>query len=146
MKLTTCLLIATPLLCMVALADVDEDRGKLMGSWQTDQDGSSWTFTAEGQNLRVTETEGGNKVAEFVCNVDGKACDTKIAGKKVAVSMWFNGPKLVLLETKGSDVIERKFAPDSKSDGMQVEIVQMVPAGKTETVSFKRSPVASAKR
>jgi hypothetical protein len=146
MKMTTCLLIAAPILCcMVAFAD-DDDRGKLMGSWQTDQDGSSWTFTAEGASLRVTQTEGGSKIAEFACNVDGKACETKISGKKVAVTMWFNGPKLVLLETKGSDVMERKFAPDAKGDGMQVEVVPMVPAGKTETLTFKRSPVASAKR
>lgn len=129
------------LLCGAACADDTADRGKLMGSWQVDASSaeSGWTFSPQGDSVKVTEVESGSKVADFVCGTNGTPCDVKISGKKASVSLWYNGAKLVELEQRGSDTIERKFAVATAADQMQVEVLQMAPGGKSETLKFKRS-------
>jgi hypothetical protein len=141
----TCLLLAS-LFCVVALADDNSDRSKLKGTWQVDQgngDTTTWSFTPEGDSLRVKEIEGSNKVVDFVCTTDGKPCEAKVSGKKANVSMWFVGPKLVELETKGFYIIERRFSILSTAGDMQLEVVPMAPNGKTETVTLRRSKVTA---
>ncbi len=109
MNTTKCLGIAI-IFCAAACADDTDNRGKLMGSWQMEsaaEAGAGWSFSAQGDSVKVTETEGGSKVADFVCGTNGTPCDVKIAGKKASVSLWYNGPKLVELEQRGSDTVER---------------------------------------
>jgi hypothetical protein len=128
--------------CAAACADDTGDRGKLMGAWQADpatEAAAKWTFSTQGDSVKVTEFESGTKVADFVCGTTGTPCDVKISGKKASVSLWYNGAKLVELEQRGSDTLERKFVVASGPDQMEVEIVQMVPAGKSETLKFKRA-------
>jgi hypothetical protein len=141
MNTITCLSIAT-IFCAAAFADDTGDRGKLMGSWQADPTvdaAAQWSFSPQGDSVKVTETESGNKVADFVCGTNGTPCEVRISGKKASVSLWYNGAKLVELEQRGSDTLERKFAVASAPDQMEVEIVPMTPPGKSETVKFKRS-------
>jgi hypothetical protein len=129
-----------------ASADDFSDREKLMGSWLPEAGDATahWTFIHQGDSVKITQMENGNKIAEFSCSTDGKNCDVKGAAKKTTVSLWYNGAKLVVLETKGTDVLERKFTPSD--DSLEVELIPMVPSGKTETVKFKRAPVESAKK
>ncbi len=147
MGIKTCLGLSV-LLCGMATADDVGDRAKLEGSWRLEsasaEAGPAWSFIRQGDSLQVTEIENGNKIADFKCPTDGKSCDVKVSGKKATVSFWYNGPKLVELETQGSDVLERRFVPGD--DSMEVEVMPMVPSGKLETTKFKRSPVASAKK
>ena len=80
-----------------ALADDQSDRQKLIGSWELqgaaeNSPASSWTFSTAKNSIRVTQLEGGNKVADFACGTAGTSCEIKTAGKKATVSMWFNGP------------------------------------------------------
>jgi hypothetical protein len=141
MHTTTCLSLAI-LFCATACADDTSDRGKLMGSWQTEAasaEGAAWNFTAQGDSVKVTETESGSTVTDFVCGTDGTPCNVKISGKKVSVSLWYNGRKLVVLEQRGSDAVERKFVIASAGDQMEMEVVQMGPGGKSETLKFKRA-------
>lgn len=125
-----------------APADDQADRDKLMGSWQIEAasggEAAEWSFTPQGDAVKVTEVESGNKIADFVCNTDGKPCDVKIGGKKVSVSMWYNGPKLVELEQHGSDTVRRRFAVPS-ADHMEMEVTDMSPSGRNETLKFKRA-------
>lgn len=127
------------LFCAAACADDTEDRGKLMGSWQADAAGAQWSFVAQGDSVKVTEVESGNKVADFVCSTSGTPCEVKISGHKASVSLWYNGAKLVELEQKGSDTVERKFAVASGTDQMEVEVRAMGRGGKSETLTFKRA-------
>lgn len=136
------------LLGTLAFADDEGDRQKLIGSWE--QQGaaeggpaSSWTFSPTKDLIRVTQLEGGNKVAEFSCGTEGSGCEVKAAGKKATVSMWFNGPMLVEMETKGSDVVKRRFKILSPGDVMEMEVIPIVPGGKTETLEFKRAQLAA---
>ena len=100
---------------------------------------AAWSFSAQGDSVKVTETESGNTVVDFVCGTDGTPCNVKISGKKASVSLWYNGRKLVVLEQRGSDAVERKFAIASAEDQMEVEVLQMGPGGKSETLKFKRA-------
>jgi hypothetical protein len=140
MNTISCLGIAM-VFCAAACADDTDDRGKLMGSWQMDPAAAAaqWSFSSQGDSVKVTEFEGGSKVADFVCGTNGTPCEVKISGKKASVSLWFNGAKLVELEQRGSDTVERKFAVSSGADQMEVEIVSMTAGGKRETLKFKRA-------
>ena len=134
-----------------ALGGDQGDRERLVGSWElqgTPADGtpSGWIFSEQSNSLGVTQLEGTSKIANFKCGVDGVFCEIKESGNKVTVSFWFNGPKLVQLETKGSEVVKRRFALVSQGDVMEMEVIPVVPTGKTETFRFKRVlPSASGK-
>lgn len=123
-----------------AMAADNGDRDKLFGSWvETGNSASStWTFAGTGDSFHVTQVDGTAKVADYPCEADGKQCAVKLAGKKAEVSMYFNGPKLVLLETQGPTVVKRRFAVLEQGDTMEMEVIPIVPGGKTETVQFKR--------
>jgi hypothetical protein len=60
--------------------------------------------------------------------------------------MWFNGPKLVEIEARGTEVVKRRFSVTGDGDRMDVETIPIVPAGKSETRHFKRVPPAVAKK
>jgi hypothetical protein len=131
-----------------ALADDQSDRQKLIGSWEQQSPAESalaisWTFTATGHSMRIRQLEGGSKVADFECETEGTPCEIKTGGKRAMVSLWFNGPRLVEMETKGSDVVKRRFKILPASDAMEMEVIPIVPGGKTETFEFKRAQLAS---
>jgi hypothetical protein len=131
-----------------AHADDQSDRQKLIGSWELqgaaeNSPASSWTFSTANNSIRVTQLEGGNKVADFACGTGGTSCEVKASGKKATVSMWFNGPLLVEMETKGSDVVKRRFKILPQGDVMEMEVIPIVPSGKTETFQFKRVQLAA---
>jgi hypothetical protein len=143
MRTITCLSLSICLSVVLssraAAQDEDTDRAKLVGSWQSTPDGGqAWSFSTQGDALKVIETEAGNKVADFTCNTDGKNCDVKIGGKKASVSFYYNGSKLVEIEQKGSDVIKRRFTAAPQTDAMELEVMPIVPSGTNETVKFKR--------
>ncbi len=132
-----------------ALADDQGDRQKLLGTWEPqgvaaeNTPASSWTFSTAHNSMQVTEAEGGKKITDFACGTQGAPCEVKTAGKKATVSMWFNGPSLVEMETKGSDVVKRRFKILPQGDGMEMEVIPIVPSGKTETFQFKRAQLAA---
>ena len=141
------IVLSTLLLASTAIADDDSSRAKLMGKWQQiDGDGepkSSWDLE-EGlaDSIHVTNSSGAQTLTEFECNTMGKECAVKDAGRKSKVAMWFNGPKLVEMETRGNQVVKRRFSITGDGDTMDLETISIAPAGKVETSHFKRvSPV-----
>jgi hypothetical protein len=130
---------------VAAFAD-DTDRAKLMGAWEsqgeTDSGRVTWLFESKGDAVRVTYFRGSQKLAEFECDTDGKDCPTKVAGHSAKVSLWFNGSKLVELETRGSDVVKRRFAIAGAGEEMDEEIIPIASDSKAETLHFKRSKSA----
>src|SRR5690349_21544456 len=93
------------LLAAAAFADDDSSRAKLMGRWeQSDGNGEAkctWALQGLGDSIHVTNSNDIQTVLEFECNTVGKECTLKEAGRPSKVSMWFNGAKLVQLETRG---------------------------------------------
>ena len=132
-------------------ANAEGDRNKLNGTWAqqagTESNPASlWTFSPDGDAMHVIQTDGGKKIADFKCDTKGVGCDVKIAGKKVTLAMWFNGAKLIQMETSGSDVTERSFAILSNGDAMEMEIIPIVPSGKKETFEYKRVQLSAQEK
>ena len=143
--------LSTLLLVGIAAADDESSRAKLMGKWQqSDGEGeakSTWALEeVTADSIRITNSSGAQTVTEFECNTVGKECAVKDAGRKSKVSMWFNGPKLVELETKGAQVVKRRFSITGDGDAMELETIPIAPAGKVETSHFKRIPPVVAKQ
>jgi hypothetical protein len=135
---------------VAALAD-DTERAKLMGAWESESGtdhGSSviWLLEAKGGVLHIANLQGSQKLAEFECDTNGKECATKVSGRAAKISLWFNGPKLVELETKGSEVVKRRFAISGAGEEMDVEIIPIVSESKAETVHFKRAKAAPSNK
>jgi len=76
----------------------------------------------------------------------GKECAVEDAGRRSKVSMWFNGPKLVELETRGTEIVKRRFSITGNGETMDLETIPIAPSGKVETAHFKRVPSAVAKK
>ena len=72
--------------------------------------------------FHVTNSLGEKKIAEYACNL-GKECEVKDAGRKVKVTLYFNGPNLVMLETKGEEVVKKRFGVTEKGDTLELEVI-----------------------
>jgi hypothetical protein len=129
------------------LADDDASRAKLMGSWQLadgGKDAAVWTLQEKGEIIHVAHSLGGRPMTEFDCDSFGHDCAIKDGGHTAKVSLWYSGPKLVEMETKGSFVWKRTFAISGDGETMDIELTQIAPAPKSETLHFKRLPAATA--
>jgi len=143
--------LSTMLLVSTAFADDEANRAKLMGKWQqsdgNEEAKSMWALSeVTADSIHVINSSGAQTVAEFECNTIGRECAVKDAGRKSKVSMWFNGPKLVELETKGAQVVKRRFSITGDGDAMELETIPIAPAGKVETSHFNRVPPVVAKQ
>jgi len=133
-----------------AFAD-DAGRAKLLGAWElqggADAGGrASWILEEKGESWQVTYTQGNQKPAVFECAIDGRECTAKDLGHGAKVSLYFNGSKLVEMETKGPEVVKRRFGISEKGDEMEVEVIPIVSnAVKAETLHFKRVNLAASK-
>jgi hypothetical protein len=125
----------------IALADDSTERAKLAGAWQARGEGgaanSVWILQSQGDVFHITNSQGDKKIADYACNL-GKECEVKDGGRKVKVTLFFNGTKLVVLETKGEEVLKRRFGAVETGDTLELEVIPVVPDGKTETLHFKR--------
>jgi hypothetical protein len=122
---------------VVALA-ADADRAKLTGTWQSSSGSQTWVLQDKGDTWHIAYSQGNQKPAEFDCAADGRDCTVKELGRSAKVSLYFNGPKLVELETKGTEVIKRRFTVAEQGDQMDVEVIPVVSAEKPATSHFKR--------
>jgi hypothetical protein len=99
----------------------------------------TWQLEANGEALHIIYVQGNQKLAEFTCATDGRECATKESGHAAKMSLWYNGSKLVMLETKGSDVVKRRFGIADAGGQMDVEMIPIMPTSRAETVHFKRT-------
>jgi hypothetical protein len=131
------------LLSAALLGAADSDRAKLAGAWNAGEGDAraAWILAENGDSMHVTYMQNDRKVLDFECNTVGRECEVKDAGKPVKVSMWFNGPKLVVMETRGSDVMKRRFHAAGE-DEMELELMPLVPSGKPELLRLKRAPAS----
>ncbi|HTS28742.1 MAG TPA: hypothetical protein VMH81_22885 [Bryobacteraceae bacterium] len=124
-----------------ALADEISDRAKLAGTWQPKagerSDYGTWTFVDRDGSIRITEEANGQKIAEFECNTMGRECEVKESGHSTKVSLWYNGPKLVEMHTRGSEVVKRRFQV-TDGDVLELEVIPIAPAGKPELIHMDR--------
>jgi len=133
----------------IALGDDFAERAKLTGTWQAQGEGGAanavWVLESQGDVFHITNSEGDKKIADYACNL-GKECEVKDGGRKVRVTVYFNGPKLVVMETKGDEVVKRRFGAAQQGDTLELEVIPVAPAGKTEMLHFQRLSNAAATR
>jgi hypothetical protein len=138
------LIVCGALLLGLALADDPSSHAQLLGSWVLADNGASQapstlTLSADNNNLRVAKSDADHKSTTFECGTMGQECEVKDAGRNVKVSFWFNGPKLVELETHGSDVVKRVYNLLPSGDSLEVQVTPVSPEGKSEVYHFKRA-------
>jgi hypothetical protein len=135
------------LLVAVASGVNAADRAKLTGTWQLQtgakDTGVVWTLEHKDDSIHIIRSEKDQKLADFECNTMGRDCEVKDFGKNGKISMWFSGPKLIEIETRGSQVIKRQFTVAEQGDTMEIKVFQIVPVGKTEVLQFKRVQVSA---
>jgi hypothetical protein len=142
------LFVTATFLAITALAQDSSDRSKLIGQWQSEAGANSpesWKIETEGDTMHITQFRSGTKTAEIACNTMGRECEGTDEGHRAKVSMYYNGPKLVQLETKGDEVVKRRFSI-AGDGGLEIELIPISPQGKTETAKFKRVELSSARQ
>ena len=141
---------AALLLWVPLLADDATARARLIGAWQQQDDSgkgaSVWVLAAKGDSLHITHSQSDQKVSEFECKPTGAECEGMVSGKKAKVTMYFNGPALVQLETVGSDITKRQFTVTEQPDMMELKVTPIIGDAKPETLNLKRMPVSAESR
>src|SRR5579862_2244092 len=128
--------------CASAFANDSDSRAKLIGKWQAPAEGSAtaaeWSLRSDGDLMHISHSQGGRNIIDFECNTSAQECAAKESGRAVKISMWYNGPSLVLMEFRGSEVLKRRFSIPAGPDAMDLEIIPIVPDGKAETLHLRR--------
>jgi hypothetical protein len=119
-------------------ADDHADRANLIGSWVQKSGSGAWVIDSLPDGLHVTQIEGSGAVADFHCNTAGESCDVRIAGHKATVQMYYNGSALVQLETKGDQIVKRRFSVLPSGNLMKVEVTPMTSHIQTQELEFER--------
>ena len=123
-------------------ADDSAARAQLIGAWQPKdpavKDVGVWTFETKAPDvIHITYAVGDQKMVELECQTTGKDCKVKDSGKSAKVSMWYSGRNLVSLETRGDEIVKRRF--DVEDGGaLEVETIPIQPVGKTEKLEFRK--------
>lgn len=95
-----------------------------------------WKLGFDGDVVRIQWSLPGGKSSEIRCNTVGRECESRNGNKPMKVSIWFNGPKLVVMETSGSDVVKRRF--HATGDALEMEVIPIVPKGDARVVRLTR--------
>jgi hypothetical protein len=128
----------------IAFAEDSADRAKLAGTWESAGGVKAvWVLESQGDGFHISNSQGDKKIVEFVC-ILGKECEVKDAGRKVTVTLFFNGQRLELLEKRGDEVVKKRFGAVETGDTLEVEVIPVAPTGKTETLHFKRVQAVAA--
>jgi hypothetical protein len=111
----------------------------LSGTWVLQKDSTVKLVVEQTpEKIHVQELKGGDVRTEYTCNLDGKDCAIKEEGHSAKVALWFNGPKLVELRTRGNEVTRRRFTLASDGKSLEVELSPMSSPGKTEIMAYSR--------
>ncbi|MBV9302215.1 MAG: hypothetical protein JOY62_06410 [Acidobacteriaceae bacterium] len=124
------------------------------GTWQMDtaksqvEDGRVVSLTIENVSnkikmIRVVRGKDGKEVtSQFVCATIGTECEFDDAGNKAKVSVWYNGPALVVLKTNGpkEDASDEWTFKLSDPKTLTVALEHIDPTSKDETLVFSKKP------
>jgi len=126
------------------------DHPDLTGTWQSKSEAPNFQqmeIQQKDGSIQITDAtdpSGKEKKFDIRCNTVGKECKLK----DEQVSMWFNGPMLVLMETRrGNEVVIKKrlsLSEDGKT--LTMEVQHIAPPGDKESFTFTRQDSMKANR
>jgi hypothetical protein len=131
----------------------DSGSPDFSGVWEVDagkshlQDGRAVTLTIEKVENKIKwvrsarDKDGKEVTSEFVCEAGSGECELNETGHKAKVTLWYNGPALVVLKTDGvkedaSTEWTLKMSDDKKT--LTVGLEHIEPSGNTETLVFSK--------
>lgn len=98
--------------------------------------------TADQITFHRTLQEGGRtRQDSFTCAPNGTTCDFDEDGHKAKVTLWYDGPKLVIAKTDGPDkdaTTERKMELSTDGKTLTVEFTNYSDGGKPDKLVFKK--------
>ena len=144
--------LAAPVFSLVLLA-AGSAPPNYTGVWQLDPDrsqvpaGENITYEIQddpsGQVVftRVIQERGGKQLtSHFSCKTGGSQCDFIEPGKKAKVSLWYDGPALVILKTSPDDSSVTQWrlvlGPDGKT--LNVDLEELEPVDSTKKLVFDK--------
>jgi hypothetical protein len=144
-------LLAAPILVSSLLAD--DAAPNFNGTWELDATksaaaaGKPVTLTIQNSSgkidfTRVAHDKDGKEITDrFTCQTGGNQCEFDEGGHKAKVSLWYNGPALMILKTDGpkEDSVTQwklELAPDKHT--LNVEFTPIEPSEKSENLVFDK--------
>jgi len=134
-----------PLLFLIAFAAAAAfaaDRPNLNGTWQLS---SHHEARLKFETLLIEQTPDGVKISEsgtkektvdIACGVDGHECKLK----EGEISLWYNGPALVMMEMHHNrDVVTKtRLVLSEDGNALNLEVIHVSPPGSSSTYTFKK--------
>jgi hypothetical protein len=144
---------AVPLLMPLVLS-ADTTKADLSGTWQMDaaqshvDDGRVVSLTIQdiGDKMKVVRVvhlrDGKEVTSQFTCPADGSSCEFDEGGHKAKVTMWYDGPALMILKSDGPKedaVVQWKVQLAPNNSTLTLGLTYLDPVSKTETLVFSKS-------
>jgi hypothetical protein len=143
-------ILTAPLLPSILLAAPPD----YSGTWQmnsaqsqaTDDQAITLTIHESADKIDFTrvvhEKDGKEVTSKFSCATGGTQCDFDEGNHKAKVSLWYDGPTLVILKTDGpkedsTHEMRLQLAPDGKT--LNVDSTQLEPKDKTVKIVFEKT-------
>lgn len=132
------------LIALTAAAAIAADRPELNGTWQLSSTHDARlkfeTLLIEQtpDGVKITESGAKEKTVDFACAVDASECKLKDG----AISFWYNGTALVMMEThRNRDVVTKtRLVPAEDGKSLNLEVTRVSPPGPSSTYTFKKQP------
>jgi hypothetical protein len=148
-------LLAAPLLAIAS------DQPNFSGTWKLDPAGSpganvaTITLNIKDEAGKITyertmkQTDGKQTVAHFTCSPGGSNCVFDENGHKAKVSLWYDGPALMILKTGGikeDATTERKLELSTDGNTLKVQFtnLDLDKNNKPETLVFTKQSSSTA--
>ncbi len=122
------------------------------GTWQLDEAKSptgagavTLTIQDNAGSINFTrvarERDGKEITSKFSCKTGGTQCDFDEGDHKAKVSLWYNGPDLMILKTDGpkeDSVTQWKLELSPDKHNLNVELTHIEPNDKSENLVFDK--------
>jgi hypothetical protein len=137
------------------------DHPNFSGTWKLDPakspgvDGATITLAIKDESGKINyertmkQANGTPVVVRFTCSPGGSNCDLDENGHKAKVSIWYDGPALMILKTNGpkqDTTTERRLelSPDGNTLKVQFTNLDLDNNSKPETLVFTKQSTLTA--
>jgi len=93
--------------------------------------------------VRIVHQRDGKEVtSQFTCPADGSNCEFDEGDHKAKVTMWYDGPTLMILKSDGPKedaVVQWKLEVKPGTNKLTLGLTYLDPGNKTETMVFNKA-------